>query len=140
MAEQPEWLQGDYITLADKCYFVDAASYIVRTEPVVENYKLSPESTLVARFLFLGVQQAVVAAILADQFYYEDQYGNEAVAGAMNKVREVIRDLWNGGNSLIQAGTRPNPPRSPLMEAQKTSIDMTAMSILPAIGTTIKPK
>jgi hypothetical protein len=140
MAELPEWLQGDYIALADKCYFVDAASYIVRTEPVVENFKLSPESTLVARFLFQGVKREMVAAILADHFHYEEHYGGEALAAAREKVSKVLLELWNEGTPLIQAGTRPNPPRNPDLSLEKMSVGMMVTSILPAIGTTIKPK
>ncbi len=103
MTEIPEWVSGPYIALADNCYYVDSASYIARLNPP-ENYRLNPQATLVARFLFMGVHRETVATILADHFNIDN---NEAA----ETVDTVIRGLFNpegGGEPLIKAGIRPN--------------------------------
>jgi len=131
-------MENVYFDLVENCYFVDDSSYIVRTKDPVENYKLGPEATLVTRFLLLKVLPDIVAMILADQFHYEVTFGEEAQAAARTKVGQVIEDLMS--KNLLKSGARPSPPRSPITEKQDTVTTTMAMSILPAIGTTIKPK
>lgn len=119
--QEKSWERWDYIGLEENCIFSDATSFIMKTHPEGENYKLSPQANLVVRFLLLKVPRDLVARILAVHYHrvYKEQPNK-----AEEMVNEVIREL--ASLKLIKEASAPDPPMSPAFEKLDTVLNITA--------------
>jgi len=90
--------EHDFYELRDDCYFVDYANLIVNPRQG-QSWKLAPDATYIVRILLQKVRVGMVAKILAELKFDNDD--EAALAVVVGLIQELANKL------LIQQANRP---------------------------------